>query len=322
MPPEIHQIQKHNTIAIVGTFRASLSDTIRYVNYHLNTGIGHLFLFFDDPDDPAIDALTKYKQVTYFRCDDQYWAESGFTVLTSDINQKQIINANIGLRLAREMGIDWITHIDSDELLYAEEGIATALSRIAPNIDVVSFQVLEAVPEQLEYDCMFEQVRLFKKTHRRLNRLFFTLAKTLACKGAFYNGEYFRGHHYKTALRTSANVQSMGIHEPAGDEGHPLAMMKTRNIKLLHYDACAFTTWSKKWSIRLDGTISVDLRANRKQQLEEIGQAFRQGESKIIELYEQMHFLSPLQQMVLRSVGLLQQIRLKNSLFATDRRES
>lgn len=163
MPPEIRQIQKIDTIAIVGTFRASLSDTIRYVNYHLNTGIHHLFLFFDDPTDPAIDALAALKQVTCIRCDDKYWSASGFTVLPSDLNQKQIINANVGLRLAREMGIGWITHIDSDELLYAEEGISRALSRIAPQVEVISFQVLEAVPEQLEYECMFAEVRVCSK---------------------------------------------------------------------------------------------------------------------------------------------------------------
>src|SRR5262249_45962622 len=128
MQPDFHQIQKKDTIAIVGTFRASLSDTIRYVDYHLNTGIAHLFLFFDDPTDPAIDALAKYNNVTCIRCDAEYWTNSGFTVTPSDLNRKQIINANVGLRLAREIGIAWVTHIDSDELLYAEEGISTALS--------------------------------------------------------------------------------------------------------------------------------------------------------------------------------------------------
>ena len=317
MPPEIHQIHKNDTIAIVGTFRASLSDTIRYVTYHINTGIDHLFLFFDDPADPAIDTLVEYKKVTCFRCDDEYWSKSGVTVLPSDLNQKQIINANVGLRLAREMGIDWITHIDSDELLYAKEGIATALSRIAPNVEVISFQVLEAVPEQLEYEFMFAEVRLFKRTHRRLNRIFFALAKALGCKSVFYNGEYFRGHHCKTALRTGASVKSMGIHEPVKDDERPFETIKVRHIKLLHYDACAFTTWRKKWSIRLDGTISVNVRGNRKQQWEEIDQAFRQGEGKLTDLYKRMHFVSRRQQHVLRCLGLLENIRLKTTFFAT-----
>lgn len=272
-------------------------------------------MFFDDPTDPAIDAFAEYKQVTCFRCDERYWSASGFTVLPSELNRKQIINANTGLRLAREMGIDWITHIDSDELLYAEEGIAAALSRMEQNVEVISFQVLEAVPEQLEYECMFEQVTLFKRTHRRLNRVCFKLARTLGCQGAFYNGEYFRGHQCKTALRTSANVKSMGIHEPVKNDDRPYTILKTRRIKLLHYDACAFSTWKRKWSIRLDGTISVNVRGNRKQQWDEIAHAFREGESRAIDLYKKMHFVGRRQQLVLRCLGLLKTIRLNSPSF-------
>lgn len=315
MPPEIQQIQQKPTIAIVGTFRTSLHDTLRYVNYHLNAGIDHLFLFFDDPSDPAIEALAGYKHVSCFRCDEQYWLASGFTVLASELNRKQIINANTGLRLAREMGIDWITHIDSDELLYAEEGIAAALSRVDRNVEVVSFHVLEAVPEQLEYECMFEQVTLFRRTHRRLNRVCFMLATILGCQGAFYNGEYFRGHQCKTALRTSANVKSMGIHEPVKSEDRPYTIVKTRRIKLLHYDACAFSTWKRKWSIRLDGTISVNVRGNRKQQWDEIALAFRGGDSRVVDLYRRMHFVGRRQQFVLRCLGLLETKRLNRASF-------
>jgi Glycosyl transferase family 2 len=308
--------QKNDTIAIVGTFRASLSDTIRHVNYHLNTGIDHLFLFFDDPADPAIDALAEYKQVTCIRCDDQYWFKSGFNVEAWDLDQRQLINANAGLRLAREMGIGWITHIDSDELLYAEEGIAKALSRIAPNVEVIAFQVLEAVPERFEHECAFEQVRLFKSTHRRRNRIYFKLARYLGCKSAFYNGEYFRGHQCKTALRTCTHVKGMGVHEPVKDWDRPFEIVKMRNIKLLHYDAWAFTSWVKKWSRRVDRTILAEFGVNRRQQLEEIDQAFRQGEGKMIEVYKKMHFVSPRQQIVLRSLGLLKKIRIKKSFFA------
>ena len=315
MPPVTHQNQPKPTIAIVGTFRTSLHDTIRYVNYHLNAGIDHLFLFFDDPTDPAIEALAEYTQVSCFRCDEQYWSASGFIVLPSELNRKQIINANTGLRLAREMGIDWLTHIDSDELLYAEEGITAALSRVERSVEVIAFQVLEAVPEQLEYDCMFEQVTLFKRTHRRLNRVCFMLAKLFGCQGAFYNGEYFRGHQCKTALRTSASVKSMGIHEPVRNEDRPYTILKTRRIKLLHYDACAFSTWKRKWSIRLDGTISVNVRGNRKQQWDEIDNAFREGESRLLHLYKKMHFVGRRQQIVLHCLGLLKTIRLKKASF-------
>ena len=61
--------RKTDTVAVIGTFRAPLSDTMRFVNYHLNTRVDHLFLFFDDPADPAVRSLADYQDVTCIPCD-------------------------------------------------------------------------------------------------------------------------------------------------------------------------------------------------------------------------------------------------------------
>jgi hypothetical protein len=56
----------------------------------------------------------------------------------------------------------------------------------------------------------------------------------------------------------------MGIHEPVRADERPFGIVKVRHIRLLHYDACAFTTWRKKWAIRLDGTISNGINLSRR----------------------------------------------------------
>ena len=40
-----------------------------FVNYHLNIGVDHIYLFFDDPTDAAADALARRARVTAVRCD-------------------------------------------------------------------------------------------------------------------------------------------------------------------------------------------------------------------------------------------------------------
>lgn len=60
-----------NKMCTVTTLMAPLNQTLSFVNYHLNIGIDHMFLFFDNPDDEAIDALKDYKRVTCFGCDDE-----------------------------------------------------------------------------------------------------------------------------------------------------------------------------------------------------------------------------------------------------------
>ena len=47
------------------TLKTSLKSTLDFVNYHMNIGIDHMFLFFDDPKDEAIKILLDYPSVTY-----------------------------------------------------------------------------------------------------------------------------------------------------------------------------------------------------------------------------------------------------------------
>jgi hypothetical protein len=40
---------------IVTTLQAPLHETLMFVNYHLNIGADHIYLFFDDPGDAAAE---------------------------------------------------------------------------------------------------------------------------------------------------------------------------------------------------------------------------------------------------------------------------
>ena len=53
-----------NKICTVTTGKVSLRNTLDFVNYHLNIGIDHMYMFFDDPKDVAINILSKYEDVT------------------------------------------------------------------------------------------------------------------------------------------------------------------------------------------------------------------------------------------------------------------
>ncbi len=62
-----------NSICLFTTIRATLADTLAFVYYHLNIGVDHHYLFFDDPDDPSINVLAREKRVTCIRCDADHW---------------------------------------------------------------------------------------------------------------------------------------------------------------------------------------------------------------------------------------------------------
>jgi hypothetical protein len=311
-----------DTVCVVGTFRAPVAEISYFINYHVNSGIDHVFLFFD-ADDSTIEQLADRRKLTCFRCDDEHWRnyikvssvpESRMGKLI--INEKQMINADIALYRARQMGLDWVIHIDSDELLYARDGIKTVLSRVSKDVDVVRFEILEAVPEEYEYENMFAQISLFRSCPRLYEgRL--TLAKMLGCQKAFYQGEYFRGHlASKTAVRTTASIKGMGVHWPEKDENHTYKLVTVREIKLLHFDGCGFQSWKSKWTRRMGVLLeNMRLRDNRIQQHEEFRRVLSEQPGKMREHYQKMNFIPENERRVLRKLGLLRDIRLDNRLF-------
>ena len=221
-----------NAIATVTTLLAPLEVTLAFVSYHLNIGIDHLYLFFDDPADPAAPILDAENRVTCFRCDGNYWSTAQKYVQRDDsvrlwqpgdgpltIIERQITNANLALTLARDARYEWLAHIDCDELIHAPQGLANALADTHPDVSTIRFRIREAIPCEYELNHAFADISLFKVPASRAKR---AVVRRLGCP-IIYRGEYFRGHQEsKCAVRCSSNIHSMEIHAPIFNPGSSL----------------------------------------------------------------------------------------------------
>lgn len=300
-------------ISIVATIRASLRESLSFVNYHLNIGIDHLVLFFDAPEDEAIETLKSNERVTCIPCDTSFRQANGASP-TDSIETRQIRNANLGLKILRDLGFDWIIHMDVDELLYPDVPIHSFFEGLDQHIKVVRFKILEALPDALEYHHPFSEISTFKVPVSNKRQF---IAKLLGCSGAFYQGEYFRGHTAsKSAVRTSAEIGTMGLHLPYGIANKELKRIKTEDVMLLHFDGCGFNNWKLKWERRLDGSArATHMRDNRIKQLEEFKAQKKAGNEALIRLYKKIFFLSAYENKVLFSLNMLQKIHISDSLF-------
>jgi len=65
------------SVATATTINAPVAQTRAFVGYHLRAGIDHMFLYFDDPRDPAISRLQTEDRVTCVRCDEEHWKSRG-----------------------------------------------------------------------------------------------------------------------------------------------------------------------------------------------------------------------------------------------------
>jgi len=256
-------------IAAISTVKAPASELKTFVNHHLRISIDEIILFFDDPGDKAVELFENNRQVHCKLCTDDYWNEKQKHKPDS-IEERQIINVNHGVKIAKSKGCDWIIHIDSDELIYnaSNQPIVKILEK--SNADIVRLAVREAIADHYHCDSVF-QAKWFKKpvTTKKIKK-----AIKFGCQNVIFRDEFFRGHlESKAFVRVGPGIYQYGIHYPL-DYANTIVVKWIEEIRLLHFDCIGFDTWKSKWSRRLDGSATAKkMRKNRRIQFQEFERA-------------------------------------------------
>ena len=243
--------------AIVTTLRNAGQTIDSFVDYHLAIGFAHLYLFFDDPNDPDFARFRANPFVTAIAHDaklrelwtalPQYSAQAEF--LDTEVMARQVLNAEFAMRLAREQGFGWLLHIDADELFYSPNEPAgehfASLER--QGLEAINYPNYEAVPERDAIGDVFREVNLFK-VPSPLCRLPITEAGVrLAQTTPQLLPNFF--HFYssgKSAVRLSAaGMRPEGVHTFLRPDGKFNAGQSMRHF-VLHYPCCGFDAfWTK-----------------------------------------------------------------------------
>jgi Glycosyl transferase family 2 len=296
-------------VGTISTVRAPIKQLLLFVNYHLNIGVDHVFLFFDDPPDEGIEAFSQYNKVWTATCSTDYWLAKNCRRPDS-IEERQIVNVNEGVKVAKTYNCNWIIHIDSDELINPLKDMKQVLARTPA--DAVRFLIMEAISEKEIYDHIF-MPKLFKK---KSNACQLKAAQYLGCTNAIFDNEYFRGHlRSKMAIRVTPSILRYSIHNARKNNGN-LVVENTRDIQLLHYDCVGIENWMSKWDWRLDGSgKSVYLRRNRIKQFLLYEQAKNKGQKELYLLYKKLHSIPIWERIVLCLLGLLTVVKINPDLF-------
>lgn len=250
--------------AIVATVRDAASVLDSFIAWHLANGFARIYLFFDDPADPCADTLAGHPHVTAIRCDPAL--RSRWTSLRSwpayrahvdtEVMARQILNCELAIGMAAADGLDWLLHIDSDELFLCEGGTApehfAALDFRGTRNAV--YLNLEALPEQPGIRDYFREVTLFKVNIHRAGRLRFDARQMALLRATHFADETFNFHLYgngKSAARVDAELTPVTVHEfgrlrPDGslDRSHEIC---GDSQVILHYPNCGFAQFLAKY---------------------------------------------------------------------------
>jgi hypothetical protein len=135
---------------LVATVKTSKEQTLAFVAHHLSLGASRLWIYFDDPNDPAFDLIAHLPRVKAIRCTDWYWAIRGGKA--ANHRRRQVLNARDAQRKCR---LDWLGHIDVDEFLCAFRPVGSVLADIPADVPNVLMDAFEAMHDPDLHDDIF-----------------------------------------------------------------------------------------------------------------------------------------------------------------------
>ena len=123
-----------------------------FIAHHLQLGASEIFIFFDDPLDPAYDLVAGMQRVHAVRCDAAHWQAATAPGVAHwkpesrerpiGLQERQCVNAGIAkLRCSAT----WICHIDIDEFLLPRTSVRHTLATVPGVADAVRLHVCENV---------------------------------------------------------------------------------------------------------------------------------------------------------------------------------
>jgi len=247
-----------------------------WIEYHLFIGVSAIYIYFDDPDDSAKEIAADYPQVRILDNIDR----------SVDISSRLDINLRDAIIRAKEDRMDWIIHIDDDELLCPLGNSLQQIFNIPNEVCTLIFpnhEVLKTKDSYETYD-YFREEEYF-----------------------FYRG-YLSYQNGKSAGNLShANLEPRGQHRfglKDDPEDIPYRLIDSTQAAVLHYPFCIYEGWKEKCQRDERALGNMEYYWIAREQIEKIGPF---NEKALRDIYaEYVHFSDEKRQMLMNEGKVLQ----------------
>jgi Glycosyl transferase family 2/Met-10+ like-protein len=311
------------TWATISTMKEKPEIVMDFIAHHLLLGASQIIIYFDDPEDPAVEMVAPIPQVRAIRCDAAFVASRGRH--PTGLPARQKVHAR---RAYAETTADWIIHIDADEFIAADRPIAEVLAGVDGTVlRLAPFEAL-ATPRGGQGDRPEHFYRGSLPGGPRGKRL------AEAAYGPFQDclahgmlshlaGKFF--------VRTGVPGMALAVHGPFLDQARA-AHVDTADLRILHFHGGVYETWRRHLDRRLSddagGTYSGRLanqggQANNHSLLSTLQELHRtEGEAGLQRFFRAACTFGP-EKRVLKQAGALTKANLwhqskRAAVFGTD----
>ncbi|XP_044478349.1 glycosyltransferase-like At2g41451 [Mangifera indica] len=239
-------------ICITSSTSAGLEQTLPWIFYHKAIGVSNFFLFVEGmaasanvskvlESIPGVKVIFRTKELEEQQAKSRIWNESWlasffYKPCNYELFVKQSLNMEMAIVMARETGMDWIFHLDTDELIHPagarEYSLRQLLLDIPEHIDMVVFPNYESSVERDDIKEPFSEVSMFKKNYDHLPKdVYFGNYKD-ATRG---NPNYFLTYgNGKSGARIQDHLRPNGAHRWHNYMKNP-SEIKLDEAAVLHY---------------------------------------------------------------------------------------
>ncbi|KAK8705355.1 hypothetical protein V6N13_048958 [Hibiscus sabdariffa] len=228
-------------ICIVSTTSAGLEQILPWVFYHKVIGVSDFFLFVEGKAasplvSKGVKVINRTKELDEQQAKSRIWNETWLSKFfykpcNYELFVNQSLNMEVAIVMSRDAGMDWIIHLDTDELIHPagarEYSVRQLLADVPEDVDTVIFPNYESSVERDDIKepftevwyplfvshhllVCFGQVSMFKKNYDHLPKYVYFGNYKVATHG---NPNYFITYgNGKSAARIQDHLRPNGAH--------------------------------------------------------------------------------------------------------------
>ncbi|XP_073156853.1 glycosyltransferase-like At2g41451 [Henckelia pumila] len=217
-------------ICIISTTSAGLEQILPWIFYHKVIGVAKFFLFVEGKaaspavynvlhSIPGVRVIRRTRELEEQQAKSRIWNETWlshffYKPCNYELFVNQTLNMEMGIVMATEAGMDWIIHVDTDELIHpvgsSQYSVQSLLLDVPKDVDLVVFPNYESIVEKDDIKEPFSEVSMFKKNQDHVPRDVYSGNYIEASHG---NPNYFLTYgNGKSAARIQQHLRPNGAH--------------------------------------------------------------------------------------------------------------
>ncbi|CAI5504303.1 unnamed protein product [Closterium sp. Naga37s-1] len=223
-------LQDSPKLLITTTTSGGAQQILPWIMYHRAIGVHYFILFVEgkasSPENVAIfesmegvTVVQRTKELEDQQAKSRVWNETWLAFFfykpcNYELFVRQSLNMEMAIVFARVLGVDWIFHVDTDELLYpagtADFSLQRLIHDLPSDVDLIVFPNYESVVETADVGDSFTEVSLFKKNYDHVTREAYFAHYRDAAHG---NPNYFLTYgNGKSGAKMQAHLRPNGAH--------------------------------------------------------------------------------------------------------------